>query len=71
MKKNRLSGVFFFASAFKNTDRPWVPQTSKLEDLVYRKNDFPLVDTEVVRDQMHQQNVHKSIGPGGIQRIIG
>ncbi|KFP53461.1 hypothetical protein N323_02953, partial [Cathartes aura] len=26
----------------------------------------PFVDTEVVRDQLHQLNVHKSTGPDGI-----
>ncbi|KFP51221.1 RNA-directed DNA polymerase from mobile element jockey, partial [Cathartes aura] len=29
-------------------------------------NDFPFVDTEIVRDQLYQLNVHKSMGPDGI-----
>ncbi|KFP47650.1 RNA-directed DNA polymerase from mobile element jockey, partial [Cathartes aura] len=27
---------------------------------------FPFVDTEIVRDQLYQLNVHKSTGPDGI-----
>ena len=29
-------------------------------------SDFPFVDTEVVRNQLYQLNIHKSMGPGGI-----
>ncbi|KFQ75093.1 hypothetical protein N337_12591, partial [Phoenicopterus ruber ruber] len=32
----------------------------------YGNNDFPFVDTEIVRDQLYQLNVHKSMGLDGI-----
>ncbi|GAB0176274.1 mitochondrial enolase superfamily member 1 [Grus japonensis] len=50
-----------FASVFNNTDRPWAAQSPESED-----HDFPFVDTEIVRNQLYQLNVHKSMGPDGI-----
>ncbi|KAK4832343.1 hypothetical protein QYF61_021872 [Mycteria americana] len=56
----------FFASAFNNTDRPWAVQSAELEDYKCGNSDFPFVDTEFMRDQLYQLNVHKSMGPDGI-----
>ncbi|KAK4810539.1 hypothetical protein QYF61_004502 [Mycteria americana] len=56
----------FFASGFNNTVRPWAPRSSELEDHECGNSDFPFVDTEIVKDQLYQLNVHKSMGPEGI-----
>ncbi|KAK4810454.1 LOW QUALITY PROTEIN: hypothetical protein QYF61_004234 [Mycteria americana] len=56
----------FFASGFNNTDRPWDAQSPDSEDHECGNSDFPFVDTEIVRDQLYQLNVHKSMGPEGI-----
>ncbi|KAK4806195.1 hypothetical protein QYF61_001118 [Mycteria americana] len=56
----------FFASVFNNTDRPWAAQSPELEDHECGNSAFPFVDTEIVRDQLYQLNVHKSMGPDGI-----
>ncbi|GAB0207914.1 mitochondrial enolase superfamily member 1 [Grus japonensis] len=37
-----------------------------MEDHECGNSDFPFVDTEIVRDQLYQLNVHKSMGPDGI-----
>ncbi|KAK4807079.1 hypothetical protein QYF61_018420 [Mycteria americana] len=51
---------------FNNTDRPWAAWSPELEDHECGNSDFPFVDTEIVRDQLYQLNVHKSMGPDGI-----
>ena len=56
----------FFASVFNNNDRPWAAQSPELEDHECGNSDFPFVDTEIVRDQLYQPNVHKPMGPDGI-----
>ncbi|KAK4824398.1 hypothetical protein QYF61_014058 [Mycteria americana] len=55
-----------FASVFNHTDRPWAAQSPELENNECGNSDFPFVDTEIVRDQLYQLNVHKSMGPDGI-----
>nr|XP_009919749.1 PREDICTED: SH3 domain-containing RING finger protein 3-like [Haliaeetus albicilla] len=55
-----------FASVFDNTDRPWAARSPESEDHEGGNGDFPFVDTEIVRDQLCQLNVHKSMGPDGI-----
>ncbi|GAB0189105.1 mitochondrial enolase superfamily member 1 [Grus japonensis] len=56
----------FFASVFNNTDRPWAARSSESEDHSCGSSEFPFVDTEIVRDQLYQLNVHKSMGSDGI-----
>ncbi|KAK4827625.1 hypothetical protein QYF61_019835 [Mycteria americana] len=56
----------FFASVFNNTDRPWAVRSPESEDHECGNSDFPFVDTEIVRDQLYQLNVYKSMGPDGI-----
>ena len=56
----------FFASVFNNIHRPWAAQSHRSEDHQCGNSNFPFVDTEVVRDQLYQLNVHKSTGPDGI-----
>ncbi|KAK4811356.1 hypothetical protein QYF61_027585 [Mycteria americana] len=51
---------------FNNTDRPWAARSPELEDYECGYSDFPFVDNEIVRDQLYQLNVHKSMGPDGI-----
>ncbi|PKU39318.1 rna-directed dna polymerase from mobile element jockey- hypothetical protein [Limosa lapponica baueri] len=55
-----------FASAFNNTDRPSAARSPELEDHKCGNSDFLFVDTENLRDQLHQLNVHKSMGLDGI-----
>ncbi|KAK4806795.1 hypothetical protein QYF61_005591 [Mycteria americana] len=56
----------FFASVFNNTDRPWAARSPESEDHDCGSSAFPFVDTEIVRDQLYQLYVHKSMGPDGI-----
>ncbi|KAK4825967.1 hypothetical protein QYF61_003536 [Mycteria americana] len=44
----------------------WAVQSPESEDHECGNSDFPFVDTEIVRDQLYQLNVHKSVGPDGI-----
>ncbi|KAK4818300.1 LOW QUALITY PROTEIN: hypothetical protein QYF61_010762 [Mycteria americana] len=55
-----------FASVFNNTDRPWAARSPESQDHECGNSDFPFVDTGIVRDQLYQLNVHKSMGPDGI-----
>ncbi|GAB0207221.1 mitochondrial enolase superfamily member 1 [Grus japonensis] len=56
----------FFASVFNNMDRPWAAWSPESEDHEYGNSGFPFVDTEIVRDQLYQLNVHKPMEPDGI-----
>jgi len=56
----------FSASGFNNIDRPWTFWFPKLEDCECGNSDFPSVDTETVKDQLYQLNVHKPMGPDEI-----
>ncbi|KAK4818855.1 hypothetical protein QYF61_020074 [Mycteria americana] len=55
-----------FASVFNNTDRPWAAWSPESEDHGCENSDFPFVDTEMVRDQLYQLNVHNPRGPDRI-----
>ena len=59
-----------FASVFNTTDRPWAALGTESEDRECRNSDFPLVDTEIGRDQLYQRNVDKSMGPDGIHGTV-
>ncbi|KAK4823990.1 hypothetical protein QYF61_009115 [Mycteria americana] len=63
------AGTFnaFFASVFNNTDRPWAAQSPEVDNQECGNSDLPFVDTEILSDQLHQLNIHKSTGPDGIQ----
>jgi len=65
-EKAEAYSVLFFASVFNNTDRPWANQFPELEDHRCGNSAFSFVDTETVRDQLYQLNVHKSIRLDGI-----
>lgn len=51
---------------FDNPDRPGASQSPELEDHKCSNGDFPLADTDTVRDQLYQLNVPKAMGPDGI-----
>lgn len=54
--------MHFFCSVYNNTDKPWAAQPPESEDHESGSSHFSFVDTEIERDQMHQLNVHKSVG---------
>ncbi|KAK4816487.1 hypothetical protein QYF61_017239 [Mycteria americana] len=56
----------FLACVFNNTDRLWAAWSPESEDHEGGNSDFPFVNTETVRDQLRQLNVHKSMEPDGI-----
>jgi len=56
----------FFTLIFNETDRPWAAQSPESEDNKCGNSDFPLADTEIVRDELCQLNVRRSVGPDGI-----
>jgi len=60
----------FFASVFDNTDKPWAARSPESEDHGCGNSDFPFVDTEILRYQLYQLNVHKSMGPDGTHRRV-
>lgn len=53
-----------FASIFNNIDRPWAAQFFDLEDHMCQYS--PSADTEIVRNQLYQLDVHRAMGPDGI-----
>ncbi|KAK4823199.1 hypothetical protein QYF61_027208 [Mycteria americana] len=55
-----------FASVFNTTDTPWAARSPESEDHECGNSDFPFVDAEIVRDQLYQLNVLKSMCPDGI-----
>ena len=56
---------------FNSTDRTWTAWSSVLEDHKCGDSDCPLVETEIVRDQPYQLNVHRSMGPEGASGCHG
>lgn len=56
-----------FASIFNSNNRSWAAWTSDLEDHHWKKNDFSPVVTRFVREQLNQQNVHKSMVSDAVQ----
>ena len=69
MKKKQRHSMLFFASFFSKTDRPWAAQSPESENHECGNSDFPFVDTEIVRDQLYQLNVHKSIHPSILKEL--
>lgn len=53
-----------FASIFNNIGRPWAAQFFDLEDGMCQYS--PFADTEIVRNQLYQLDVHNAMGPDGI-----
>lgn len=56
-----------FVSGFS---RPSASQSPELEDHKCGNSDFLFVDTTIVRDQLYQLNIHKSMGPHGIHPSV-
>ncbi|GAB0178098.1 mitochondrial enolase superfamily member 1 [Grus japonensis] len=56
----------FFASVFTAKAGPQASQTLEVGEKVWRKEDFPLVEEDRVRDHLCRLNTHKSMGPGGM-----
>ena len=59
-----------FASVFSINDRPWGASSCELEDHGCRSSDIPFVGTEIVREQLYQLDVPKSMGPDGIHARV-
>lgn len=56
----------FFPSVFNDTGRPWATWSPESEHHECGNCEIPFVDTVIVRDQLYQLNVHKSVGSDGI-----
>ncbi|KAK4830724.1 hypothetical protein QYF61_013174 [Mycteria americana] len=50
--------------------RSWTAQSVESEVHKCGNNDFPFVDTEIVRDQLYQLHVQNSMGPDGIRPTV-
>jgi len=66
IKKKRRCSVLFSASVFNDTDVLWAALSSELDNHYCGSGEFPSVDTEIVREQLHQQSVPHSTGSGRI-----
>ncbi|KAK4806855.1 hypothetical protein QYF61_012576 [Mycteria americana] len=66
LEKWTVRNLVKFNKVFNNTDRPWAARPSESEDHDCGSSAFPFVDTEIVKDQLYQLYVHKSMGPDGI-----
>ncbi|GAB0183976.1 mitochondrial enolase superfamily member 1 [Grus japonensis] len=56
----------FFASVCTAKAGPQESQTLEVREKVWRKEDFPLVEEDQVRDHLGKLNTHKSMGPNGM-----
>ncbi|GAB0206875.1 mitochondrial enolase superfamily member 1 [Grus japonensis] len=56
----------FFASVFTAKVGPQETQTLEVGEKVWRKEDFPLVEEDRVREHLGKLNIHKSMGPDGM-----
>ena len=56
----------FFASVFNAKVGPQESQDPEVREEAYRKDDFPLVEEDCVRDSLSDLDVHKSMGPDGM-----
>ena len=56
----------FFASVFSAKAGPQESQAPEVREEAYRKDDFPLVEKDCVRDYLSDLDVHRSMGPDGI-----
>ena len=56
----------FFASVFPAKISPRESQTQETREEIQRKEDFPLVKEDQVRDHLNKPNIHRSMGPDGM-----
>ena len=56
----------FFASVFTAKASPQECQTLETREEAWRKEDFPLVEEDWVRDHLGKLDTHKSMGPDGM-----
>jgi len=68
--------MLFVLQALSDTDRPWAARSPESEEHTCGNSDFAFVDTEIVRDQLYQLNVCKSvrldgIHPRGLKELAG
>ncbi|GAB0207699.1 mitochondrial enolase superfamily member 1 [Grus japonensis] len=56
----------FFASVFTAKASPQETQTLEVREKVWRKEDFPLVEEDRVREHLGKLNIHKSMGSDGM-----
>jgi len=56
----------FFSSVFTAKASPQESQALEVREEACRKDDFPLVEEECVRDRLSDLEVHKSMGPDGM-----
>ena len=52
----------FFASVFTAKTAPWVSKTLEITERVWGKEDFPLVEEEIIRDCVGKIYAHMSTG---------
>lgn len=65
MEKEELLNAFC-ASIFTAKISLQESQTLETREEVWRKEDFPLVKEDGVRDQISKPDIHKSMGPDGM-----
>lgn len=65
MKKKQMHSMHFLSQLLVDLQLP-----SHMEDHKCGNSDFLSVDPEIVRDQLYQLNVHKSMGPHGIHPSV-
>lgn len=68
--RNEEKAEAFNASVLKINDRFWAACSSALEDHDCRNSDIPFVGIEIIRDNLYQLNVYKSMGPDRIQHRV-
>ncbi|GAB0202805.1 mitochondrial enolase superfamily member 1 [Grus japonensis] len=56
----------FFALVFTAKDGPQETSTLEVGEKVWRKEDFPLIEEDQVRDHLGKLDTHKSMGPDGM-----
>ncbi|PKU39894.1 rna-directed dna polymerase from mobile element jockey-like [Limosa lapponica baueri] len=55
-----------FATVFTTKTSPEESQALEVSERVWRKEDFPLVKDDYVRDHLGKLDIHKSMGPDGM-----
>jgi len=61
----------FFASVFSAKAGPQESQALEVREKAWRKDDFPLVKEDCVRDHLSNLDTHKSMGPDAMhQRVL-
>ena len=55
-----------FALVFTAKHGPQEFQTLEVRDRIWRKEDFPVVKVDMVKDHLGKPNTHKSMGPDGM-----